>query len=59
MAIIDQKMPGIEAGGANQAIEDGQRAGDQIGIGEPGSEGGSKSGKRKGKKGKNPPCIII
>ena len=52
-------MPGIEAGGANQAIEDGQRAGDQIGIGEPGSEGGSKSGKRKGKKGKNPPCIII
>ena len=51
--MIDQRSPGIEGNAGESPIAAGQKAAQNIGVAEAGSESASKSGKKgKGKKGK-------
>jgi hypothetical protein len=56
-AIVEQRAQFQDG---DNPIAAGQKAAQGLGVAEGGSESGSKQGKKgKGKKGKNPPCIII
>jgi hypothetical protein len=58
--VIDQRLPGNDGGAGESPIAAGQKAAQNIGVAEAGSDNGSKTGKKgKGKKGSKGGCNLF